>query len=201
MNDETNEQVDITAEGVALGPDQGEMRERRTAGRGGRRRGGAPSLTTISWRDIPAQLTARAGGEQHKVLMHARFQHAIDRAAAVAGLTTTHDYVQQWHTESGLLGDGDVAAQLDQQCAELEAAYPRERLEALVANGGLDPAAGDGRAADAAGTDRDATADDSAPTLEDLESADDDQPNDISPNDIDTNDIDPNDIPTEMDSP
>jgi Virulence factor len=121
------------------------MRERRAAGRSGRRRG-TPAISTISWREIPAQLTARSGEEQHKVLLHARFQHAIDRAAAVAGLTTTHDYVQQWSTANSPLADGDVAAQLDQRCAEIEAAYPRDRLEALVANGGLEPTSGDGRA-------------------------------------------------------
>jgi len=126
--------------------DQGEMRERRTMGRSGRRRAGVPSLVTISWRDIPAQLTARAGDDQHKVLLHARFQHAIDRAAAVAGLTSTHDYVQQWRSSPSPLGDGDVAARLDQRCAEIEGEYPRERLEALVANGGLEPSSGDGRA-------------------------------------------------------
>ncbi len=176
MNDATNEPSDLTAEGAGLGPDQGEMRERRTAGRGGRRRGGAPSIATISWRDIPAQLTARSSDDQHKVLLHARFQHAIDRAAAVAGLTTTHDYVQEWRTRSGPLGDGDVAAQLDQQCAELEATYPRERLEALVANGGLEPASGDGRAAAVT----DADVDNSAPTNEELESSEDDtDPNEL----------------------
>jgi hypothetical protein len=136
---------DLTEAGPDLGPDQGDMRERRSSGRGGRRRG-TPAISTISWRDIPAQLTARSGDAQHKVLLHARFQHAIDRAAAVAGLTTTHDYVQQWRTENGPLGEGDVAAQLDQRCAEIEADYPRDRLEALVANGGLEPTAGDGRA-------------------------------------------------------
>lgn len=163
MNDEN----DTTAEGPALGRDQGAMRERRTAGRAGRRRGGAPSVATISWRDIPAQLTARAGDEQHKVLLHARFQHAIDRAAAVAGLTSTQDYVQEWRTSADALGAGDVEAQLDQRCAELEAAYPRDRLEALVANGGLEPSSGDGRGADgAAGAD----VDNSAPTIETLRS-------------------------------
>lgn len=114
-------------------------RERRTTGRGGRRRGSTPTLITISWRDIPAQLTARVGEEQHKVLLHARFQHAIDRAAGVAGLTATQDYVQQWASEPSPLEEGDVQAQLDRHCAELEAAYPRVRLEAIVAAGGLDP--------------------------------------------------------------
>ena len=96
-------------------------------------------MATISWRDIPAQLTARAGGEQHKVLLHARFQHAIDRAADVAGLTSTHDYLEQWNSAPSPLDDGDVLTQLDKRCAELESAYPRARLEALVANGGLEP--------------------------------------------------------------
>ncbi len=172
MNDPASNEPDITAEGAALGPDQGEMRERRTAGRGGRRRGGGPSIATISWRDIPAQLTARSSSDQHKVLLHARFQHAIDRAAAVAGLTTTNDYVQEWRTTSGPLGDGDVAAQLDQRCAELEAAYPRERLETLVANGGLEPAAGDGRAAPEPGAATGDEVDNSAPTIEELASTD-----------------------------
>jgi hypothetical protein len=136
---------DITAAGPDLGPDQGDMRERRSSGRGGRRRS-TPAIATIWWRDIPAQLTARSGDEQHKVLLHARFQHAIDRAAAVAGLTTTHDYVQQWRTANAPLAAGDVAAQLDQRCAEIEAAYQRDRIETLVANGGLEPLSGDGRA-------------------------------------------------------
>lgn len=137
---------DITQPGDDLGPDQGELRERQTARRGGRRRNASPTMSTISWRDIPAQLTARVGGEQSKVLLHARFQHAIDRAAAVAGLTSTDDYVQEWRTDSSPLDSGDTAAQLDQRCAEVESEYPRDRLEALVANGGLEPSAGDGRA-------------------------------------------------------
>ena len=137
---------DLTQPGDDLGPDQGELRERQTARRGGRRRNSTPTISTISWRDIPAQLTARVGSDQSKVLLHARFQHAIDRAAAVAGLTTTDDYVQEWRTVSSPLASGDTAAQLDQRCAEIENEYSRKRLEALVANGGLEPASGDGRA-------------------------------------------------------
>jgi hypothetical protein len=156
---------DITEPGPELGPDQGELRERQSARRGGRRRGG-PTLSTISWRDIPAQLTGRAGDDQHKVLLHARFQHAIDRAAAVAGLTSTHDYVQQWRTTSSPLTNGDVEAQLDQRSAEIDDEYPRDRLEALVANGGLDPSSGDGRA----------RPDDVAPEPPITESSESDQP-------------------------
>lgn len=119
--------------------DQGEMRERQRQRRTNRRRPTGPVVSTISWRDIPAQLTARTADAQSKVLLHARFQHAIDRAAGVAGLTTTDDYVREWRTVSAPLEPGDVDAQLDRLCAELEDRYPRDRLEAIVANGGIDP--------------------------------------------------------------
>ena len=116
------------------------MRERRTTSRSGRRRSAGPAMTTIYWRDIPAQLTARAGDDQHKVLLHARFQHAIDRAAGEAGLTATDDYVNEWRTvRSPLATDDDLDATLARLAAELEAQYPRQRLEALVRSGGLDP--------------------------------------------------------------
>jgi hypothetical protein len=144
----THREIDGEIDDNTLDPsarDQGELRERQTVARRGRRRS-ASSLSIISWRDIPAQLSARAGEESSKLLLHARFQHAIDRAAAVAGLTSTDDYVQQWRTSSQPIGDGDVAAQLDRWCAEIEHEYPRDRLEALVANGGLEPSSGDGRA-------------------------------------------------------
>jgi len=131
-----NAEPESTAAGDHL--DQGKMRERQTARRSRRRRSATPSVSTIYWRDIPAQLTARGGDESSKVLLHARFQHAIDRAAAVADLTKTDDYVAEWRTESAPLADGDVNAQLDQLCADIEGQYSRGRLEAIVANGGLD---------------------------------------------------------------
>ncbi|MGZ4966108.1 MAG: virulence factor, partial [Chthoniobacterales bacterium] len=44
------------------------------------------TLTTIWWRDIPAQVVAaRDRRTQHKIVLHRRFQVAIDRAAVQAG--------------------------------------------------------------------------------------------------------------------
>lgn len=120
--------------------DQGEVRERQSSRRRSRR-SSSPTISTISWRDIPAQLTARIDGEGHKLLLHARFQHAIDRAAGVAGLTSTDDYVAEWQTETSPLPvepGSDVDTLLDLRCREIEDQYPRDRLESLVANGGLD---------------------------------------------------------------
>ena len=72
-----------------------------------RRGRGGPGLTTIYWRDIPAQVTATTeDGGKEQVLMHDRFQVAIDRAAAVAGLTKTDDYVNEWRrVATGVDGD------------------------------------------------------------------------------------------------
>ena len=102
-----------------------------------RRRGGGPQLVTIYWRDIPAQVNASDGAEKHQAMLSPRFQHAIDRAAGVAGLTDTDSYVQQWRRESqALTGEPDTAAEAE--AARLEDTYDRDRLEELVAAGGED---------------------------------------------------------------
>lgn len=102
-----------------------------------RRRGGGPELVTIYWRDIPAQVNASSDAGKHQAMLSARFQHAIDRAAGVAGLTDTDSYVQQWRRVSVPL-DGDPSTAADDEAARLEAHYDRDRLEDLVANGGED---------------------------------------------------------------
>ncbi|MEM9227765.1 MAG: virulence factor [Verrucomicrobiota bacterium] len=69
-------------------------------------------MVTIYWRDIPAQVTATTDdGSKEQVLMHQRFQVAIDRAAAVAGLTKTDEYVNEWRrVATGVDGDPVAAA-------------------------------------------------------------------------------------------
>lgn len=109
-----------------------------------RRRGRTDTLVTIFWRDIPAQVTARTGGErddgrrptEEKALLDARFQHAIDRAAAVAGKTDATSYVAEWQRVieplTGPPGDAVRA-----RVAELEASFDRDTLERLVRSGGV----------------------------------------------------------------
>ena len=107
-----------------------------------RRGRGGPGLTTIYWRDIPAQVTATTeDGGKEQVLMHDRFQVAIDRAAAVAGLTTTDDYVNEWRRVATSV-EGDASAAAHAAAQQLENDHPRDVREALVANGGLDPESG-----------------------------------------------------------
>lgn len=70
-------------------------------------------------------------------MLEPRFQHAIDRAAAVADLTETEAYVAQWRRVSTPL-ENDAKATATQVAATLTADYPRDRLEQLVAQGGAE---------------------------------------------------------------
>jgi len=90
---------------------------------------------TIYWRDIPAQVTATSGEDRVKVLLDARFQHAIDRAAMVADMSDTQSYVAQWRRDAEPF-DGDAQAAADGAARRVEAAYPPDRLEAIVRAGG-----------------------------------------------------------------
>ena len=108
-----------------------------------RRRAGGDAVTTIYWRDIPAQVTATIGETTAKELLAPRFQHAIDRAATVADLTETEAYVAQWRRQTEPIDDAssaDPASLVTEAAAELDATYPRQRLETLVAQGGVEPA-------------------------------------------------------------
>ncbi len=101
-----------------------------------RRRGGVNSVVVIYWRDIPAHVAAGDRENGEKVLLDARFQHAIDRAAAVAGKTDTSSYVAEWRRVTTPLS-GDPAAAAATRAAELDASYPPARLERLVRAGGV----------------------------------------------------------------
>lgn len=99
----------------------------------------ATQLVTIYWRDIPAQVNAQAGRRRHQQVLDRRFQLAIDRAAMVAGKKTAQEYVAEWRRESRPCSD-DLEAEATAEAQRIEAAYPRERLNELVDNGGLEPA-------------------------------------------------------------
>jgi hypothetical protein len=95
------------------------------------------SYQVVYWRDIPAQVKARAGRERAGCQLTDRFQAAIDQAAMRASLTGTDDYLSQWRTAPAVEREGPLAAVVAAVAAELEAAYPDARLQALAEQGGL----------------------------------------------------------------
>ncbi len=92
----------------------------------------------VYWRDIPAQLRLRSGKERYSQPLAQRFQEAIDMAAMRADTTTTDDYLEEWRTGEAQVGEGDPEQMAITLAAELEAAYPQERLTRLVAKKGFE---------------------------------------------------------------
>ena len=92
----------------------------------------------ISWRDIPAQVTAKANGASARTQLSHRFQIAIDAAAVKAGLVDSEAYLGEWRHESRPCGD-DLEAEVAAEVARLEEAFSREVLVDLTRAGGLRP--------------------------------------------------------------
>ena len=96
-----------------------------------------PTMTTIWWRDIPAQVTARDGRRSSKIVLHPRFQVAIDKAAMRAGKKQWDQYIEEWRKEARPCGD-DLEAEAKAEAERLEAAYDKHRLAQLIQTGGVE---------------------------------------------------------------
>ena len=85
----------------------------------------------ISWRAIPAQVTAGKGRGASRIQLSERFQEAIDSAAMRAGLIGTDAYLEEWRREARPCGD-DLDSEVAAVAAQLEFDYTDERLERLT---------------------------------------------------------------------
>lgn len=95
-----------------------------------------PTLSVIWWRDIPAQIVAKDARRSSKVVLHARFQVAIDKAANRAGKRSYNDYIAEWHKVQRQCGD-DLESEVRAESDRLEAEYTKHRLAELIQSGGL----------------------------------------------------------------
>lgn len=94
-------------------------------------------LTTVYWRDIPAQVIARERRETAKAVLSERFAEAIDKAAMRAKMAGTDAYLEQWRREEVNCGK-NLQAVVDEAAARLEAEYDDARLEQLIKAGGIE---------------------------------------------------------------
>ena len=92
-------------------------------------------LTTVYWRDIPAQVIAKERRDTAKIVLTERFAEAIDKAAMRAKMAGTDAYLEQWRREVVNCGK-DLQAAVDEAAAKLEHDFDDARLETLVSNGG-----------------------------------------------------------------
>ncbi len=90
----------------------------------------------IYWRDIPAQVKVKEGRKRGGRPLSQRFSVAIDEAAMRAGKTNSEDYLAEWRNSPWQEQAGDLDAVAEALVAELETAYPPERLRKLISQGG-----------------------------------------------------------------
>ncbi len=94
------------------------------------------TLTVIWWRDIPAQVVAKDGRRSSKIVLHPRFQVAIDKAAVKAGRREYDAYIGEWRKTQRACSD-DLDAEVNAEVARLEHEHTKEVLARLVAAGGV----------------------------------------------------------------
>lgn len=90
----------------------------------------------LYWRDIPSIVRGKEGRKRVSSPLDKRFMEAIDAAAMRTGDTNSDEYLEDWHPSENFPIEGDAQACLDKVAAELELQFPRERLIAMVKNGG-----------------------------------------------------------------
>jgi Virulence factor len=84
------------------------------------------------WRELPSMVVARSGDEVTKVQLAPRFQEAIDEAAMRLGDTGADDYLAGWERSPWTETDGTPTEALDRVAAELDAAWPADRIAAYL---------------------------------------------------------------------
>ena len=97
-------------------------------------------LTIVYWRDIPAQVIAKAGRQTAKRQLSERFEKAIDRAAMKAKLRDTDSYLAEWRRAEPVACSDDLESEAASTAERLEQEFDDDRLADLVASGGLDQA-------------------------------------------------------------
>jgi hypothetical protein len=89
-------------------------------------------LIVISWRDVPAQVVAKGGGETVRVQLPARFQKAVDRAAMRAGKGASDAYLADWKRSAPRECGDDLTAEAMAEAARLDARFTQAVLERLI---------------------------------------------------------------------
>ncbi|QPC88089.1 hypothetical protein GA830_16030 [Mesorhizobium sp. NBSH29] len=93
-------------------------------------------LIVVYWRDIPAQIIVKRGRQNAKRELPLRFTEAIDMAAMRTGAGDSDAYLAEWRKGDPTPVGEDLEAEAEKALAEIDSAFTRERLVALVKAGG-----------------------------------------------------------------
>ncbi|RDD60881.1 virulence factor [Ferruginivarius sediminum] len=97
-------------------------------------------MTVVYWRDIPAQVIVKTGRKTARRPLSERFEKAIDRAAMKAKLRDTDSYLAEWKRGAPVDCGDDLEDEARVAAERLESDYPDDRLNTLVAAGGVEQA-------------------------------------------------------------
>jgi hypothetical protein len=87
----------------------------------------------VYWRDIPAQVIVKAGRRNvAKRELSLRFTEAIDMCAMRVGAKDSDAYLAEWRKSDPVPVGDDLEAEAEAAATEIEAAYGKDRLVALV---------------------------------------------------------------------
>jgi hypothetical protein len=84
------------------------------------------------WNDIPAQVKAQDETGTAKAMLPERFSEAIDAAAMAQGSTDSTDYLDGWAWSDEDERPGSAQEVVEALVAELDAAFPKERLVEMI---------------------------------------------------------------------
>jgi hypothetical protein len=84
------------------------------------------------WRDLPSMVVARDGDQTTKATLAPRLQAAVDEAAMRLGDIGSDAYLAGWTRGPWTAADGTPTEVADRVVADLEAAWPVERLKAYL---------------------------------------------------------------------
>ena len=97
------------------------------------------TLTIVYWRDIPAQVIAKAGRTSAKRVLPERFEKSIDQSAMHAKLRDTDSYLEHWRRGDPADCSDDLEAEAEALATKIDAEYTDEVLADYIRNGGLKP--------------------------------------------------------------
>lgn len=96
-------------------------------------------LVVVYWRDVPAQVIARAGRRNRVTVdLGPRFAEAISVAAMRGGGRDGGQPDNDWRKAAPIQISDDLIAEADDMARWLDEQYDDARLDALVRNGGRD---------------------------------------------------------------
>ncbi len=95
-----------------------------------------PNLTVVYWRDIPAQIIVGKGRNAIKLQLPERFEQAIDRCAMKVGVHDSDTYLAEWRRAGPFSVAGEPRVVAEMEANRIETEFDKDRLKALIANGG-----------------------------------------------------------------